>query len=386
MASAAAIVAPPADSPDARRYNRIRRWLGVADFLLGLGLMVVLLVTGWTGTLRDVAYKATFQHYSLAVFLYVLILMLIGKILGLGLDYYSFRLEHRYQLSNLRLRAWILDEIKGFLVGMVLAGIVVELLYFIMREAPQHWWLIAWAAFLGLFVLLAQLAPVVLFPIFYKFGPLENEELKARLVRLGERAGTRVRGVYQWKLSEKSKKANAALTGLGSTRRIILADTLLANYSTDEIEAVLAHELGHHVHRHILKSILMQAGITFVGFWAANWVLHYAMDRLHMFETLSDFANLPLMILVITVLSFLALPLLNAYSRFNERQADRYAFCSIATVAPFISAMNKLAEQNLAERAPSQLVEWFFHSHPAISRRVAAAEAWAKARPSAAAR
>jgi len=386
MASAAATVATPADSPDARRYNRIRRWVSVADFLLGLGLMVVLLATGWTGTLRDVAYKATFQHYSLAVFLYVLILMSIGRILGLGLDYYSFRLEHRYQLSNLRLRAWVFDEIKGFLVEMVLAGIVVELLYFIMREAPQHWWLIAWASFLGLFVLLAQLAPVVLFPIFYKFAPLENEELKARLVRLGERAGTRVRGVYQWKLSEKSKKANAALTGLGSTRRIILADTLLANYSTDEIEAVLAHELGHHVHRHIFKSILVQAGITFVGFWAANWVLHYAMDRLHMFETLSDFANLPLLIVAITVLSFLALPLLNAYSRFNERQADRYAFCSIATVAPFISAMNKLAEQNLAERSPSQLVEWFFHSHPAISRRVAAAEAWAKARPPAAAR
>ena len=127
---------------------------------------------------------------------------------------------------------------------------------------------------------------MVLFPIFYKFAPLENEELKDRLVRLGERAGTRIRGVYQWKLSEKSKKANAALTGLGNTRRIILADTLLANYSTDEIEAVLAHELGHHVHRHIFKSILVQAGITFVGFWAANWVLHYAVDRMHMFETL----------------------------------------------------------------------------------------------------
>ncbi len=382
MVSAAAIVPTSADSPEARRYNRIRRWLGVADFILGLVLMVALLATGWTGTLRDIAYKATFQHYSLAVFLYVLMLLLIGKILGLGLDYYSFRLEHRYQLSNLRLRAWVRDEIKGFLVEMVLAGIVAELLYFIMRQAPQHWWLIAWAAFLGLFVLLAQLAPVVLFPVFYKFAPLENEELKARLVRLGERAGTRVRGVYQWKLSEKSKKANAALTGLGSTRRIILADTLLANYSTDEIEAVLAHELGHHVHRHIFKSILVQAGITFVGFWAANWVLHYTMDRLHVFETLSDFANLPLLLLVVTVLSFLVLPLLNAYSRYNERQADRYAFQSIATVAPFISAMNKLAEQNLAERSPSQLVEWFFHSHPAISRRVAAAEAWAKAQPS----
>jgi STE24 endopeptidase len=381
MVSAAAAVPVPTDSADARRYNRIRRWLGIADFILGLILMVALLATGWSGTLRDVAYTVTFQHYSLAVFLYVLMLLLVGKVLGLGLDYYSFRLEHRYQLSNLRLRGWIWDEIKGFGVGLVLAGIVVELLYFIMRQFPERWWLIAWAAFLGLFVLLAQLAPVVLFPIFYKFAPLENEELKARLVRLGERAGTRVRGVYQWKLSEKSKKANAALTGLGNTRRIILADTLLANYTTDEIEAVLAHELGHHVHRHIFKSILVQAGITFVGFWAANAVLHYAVDRRHVFETLSDFADLPLLLLLATVLSFLVLPLLNAYSRFNERQADRYAFRSIANVRPFISSMNKLAEQNLAERNPSKWVEWFFHSHPAIARRVAAAEAWAKAQP-----
>ena len=225
---------------------------------------------------------------------------------------------------------------------------------------------------------MAQIAPVVLFPIFYKFEPLQNEDLKARLVRLSERAGTRVRGVYKWKLSEKSNKANAALTGLGATRRIILADTLLDNYSPEEIEAVLAHELGHHVHRHILKSIGVQAIVTLGGFWAANFVLHIAVDRWHMFETLSDFANMPLLVLVATVLSLLLMPALNAYSRFNERQADRYAFRSIATVTPFISSMNKLASQNLAERTPSRLVEWLFHSHPAISRRVQAAEAWSK--------
>ncbi|MGH9502449.1 MAG: M48 family metallopeptidase [Terriglobales bacterium] len=384
MVSAAAIVSVPADSPEARRYNRIRRWLGIADFALGLGLMIVLLATGWSGVLRDIAYEATFQHYGLALFVYVLMLLVLAKVLGLGLDYYSFRLEHRFQLSNMRFRAWVWDESKGFLVSLVLATILVELLYFIMRQAPERWWLIAWAAFLGLFVLLAQLAPVILFPIFYKFAPLENDELEARLVRLGEKAGTRIRGVYQWKLSEKSKKANAALTGLGSTRRIILADTLLANYSTDEIEAVLAHELGHHVHRHIFKSILVQAATTFLGFWAANWVLHYAVDRLHMFETLSDFANLPLLMLVATTLSLLGLPFLNAYSRFNERQADRYAFRSIPTINPFVSAMNKLADQNLAERSPARWVEWLFHSHPAISRRVAAAQAWAKVQPGAA--
>jgi STE24 endopeptidase len=366
-----------ADSPEARRYNRTRRWLGVADFVVGFAFLVVLLVTGWSGWLRDLAYRMGFRNYSLSLFMYLLLLLLISKALGIGLDYYGFRLERRYKLSSQRFRSWAWDEVKGFTVGLVMGAVVVELLYFTLRQWPQYWWLLAWALFMVLFVVLAQLAPVVLFPIFYKFEPLDNEDLRRRLVVLSERAGTRVRGVYRWKLSEKSKKANAALTGLGATRRIILADTLLDNYTPDEIEAVLAHELGHHVHRHILKSIVVQAAITFLGFWAANWVLHYSVDR-RMFEELSDFANLPLLALVSVVLSFLLMPALNAYSRYNERQSDRYAFESIATVDPFISAMNKLAEQNLAERTPSKWVEWFFHSHPSISRRLAAAERWSK--------
>jgi len=369
------------DSPDSRRYNRIKRWLGLADMTLGFGLLVVLLATGWTGTLRDLAlgeHNGAARTYSVALFLYVLMLMLISKVLGTPLEYYSFRLEHRYNLSNQRFRSWLWDEFKSFVLGLVMATIVVELLYMLMRETPQHWWLVAWAVFLALVVLLAQLAPVVLFPIFYKFEPLENDELKRRLIVLSERAGTRVRGVYKWHLSEKSKKANAALTGLGATRRIILADTLLDNYSDDEIEAVLAHELGHHVHRHILKSIVVQAGITFLGFFLANEVLRFAVERRNMFETMSDFASLPLLILVSTVLSLLLMPALNAYSRFNERQADRYCFQSVASVGPFISSMNKLAEQNLAEKAPARWVEWLLHSHPAITKRVAAAQAWAQ--------
>jgi STE24 endopeptidase len=377
MGTSANLVSPPSDSAEARRYNLVKRWLGVADFVLGIAFLVALLVTGGSGWLRDLAYRLGFQNYTLSIFFYLLLLLSIGKALGAGLDYYGFRVERKFQLSTQALRSWIWDEVKGFLVGLILGSIVVELLYLTIRQWPQHWWLLAWAMFMGLFVVLAQLAPVVLFPIFYKFEPLDNEDLRRRLVVLSERAGTRVRGVYRWKLSEKSKKANAALTGLGRTRRIILADTLLDNYQPEEIEAVLAHELGHHVHRHILKSIFVQATITFVGFWAANWTLHYAVDQ-HMFEELSDFANLPLLVLVSTVLSFLLMPALNAYSRFNERQADQYAFESIASVEPFISSMNKLAEQNLAERTPSKWIEWLFHSHPAISRRVAAAQTWSR--------
>src|SRR5580693_4618040 len=365
------------DSPETRRYNRIRRWLGIADFAIGFLFLIVLLVTGGSAWLRDQAYRLGFQNYSLSLFMYLLLLLAISKALGIGLDYYGFSLERRFKLSTQRFRSWAWDEVKGFLVGLVLGGVLVEVLYFTIRQWPQHWWMLAWALFMGLFIILAQLAPVVLFPIFYKFEPLDNEDLRRRLVVLSQRAGTRVRGVYRWKLSEKSKKANAALTGLGATRRIILADTLLDNYTPEEIEAVLAHELGHHVHRHILKSIFVQAAITLFGFWAANWTLHYAVDQ-HMFEELSDFANLPLLVLVSTVLSFLLMPALNAYSRFNERQADRYAFESIESVAPFISSMNKLAEQNLAERTPAAWVEWFFLSHPSISKRLAAAQSWGR--------
>src|SRR5882757_2821016 len=372
MSTANPVTAQP-DSPEAQRYNRIRRWLGIADFVIGFGLLITLLLTGLTGNLRDLAYRLGQQYYTVALVLYVVMLMLLTKLLGIGLDYYGFRLEHNYHLSNQKLAGWLWDQVKGFLVSVVLAAIVAVVLYSILREFALHWWVLSWVVFLGLFVLMAQVAPVVLFPIFYKFEPLQNEDLKARLVRLSERAGTRVRGVYKWHLSEKSNKANAALTGLGATRRIILADTLLDNYSPDEIEAVLAHELGHQAHNHILKGVAIQAAVTFVGFWAANWALHYSLDRWHMFETLSDFANLPLVVLIFAVLSLLLMPALNAFSRFNERQADRYAFENIASIGPFVSSMNKLAEQNLAEKTPSKWVEWWFHSHPSIARRVAAA-------------
>ena len=366
------------DSPEARRYNRLKRRLSFIDTALSFAVLLVLLFTGWTGELRDVAIRLTRDQYVLALFLYLVGLAIITKIISVPLDIYGFRLEHRFHLSNQSAGSWIWDEIKGLLVGLVLGAVVAELVYWTIRAFPDHWWIIAWAVFIVLVVFFAQIAPVVLFPIFYKFQSLQDEELKNRLVRLSERAGTRVRGVYEWKLSEKSKKANAALTGLGNTRRIILADTLLQNYSHDEIEAILAHELGHHVHRHIFKSLVLNVITTFVGFWAANEVLRYFTYERHSFEYLADFANLPLLALVATALSLLLMPALNAFSRFNERQADLYCWKSVPDVQPFITAMSKLSDQNLAERTPPRWIEFLFHSHPAISKRIIAAESFAR--------
>jgi STE24 endopeptidase len=361
----------------------MHRWLSMADTVIGFVLLIVLLATGWTGKLRDWSYLGAHQYYFFAVFLYVLMFSIIAKALSAPFDVFGFRLEHQYHLSNQKVRSWLWDECKGWLVSLVLGTIMVELVYGIIRIAPQRWWIIAWAVFIGLFLLMAQLAPVVLMPIFYKFEPLNNDALRERLTKLGERAGTRVRGVYEWKLSEKSNKANAALAGIGSTRRIILSDTLLQHYSDDEIEAILAHELGHHVHKHILKSILTQVGITFFAFWLINFVLRFVIAK-NWFPVLDprlyDFANLPLIVLVATVLGFLLMPALNAISRHHERQADRYAWENTPAIEPFITSMQKLADQNLAERQPNKVIEWLFHSHPSIGKRVSAAEAWASKR------
>ncbi|HLW54797.1 MAG TPA: M48 family metallopeptidase [Candidatus Angelobacter sp.] len=376
-------VNPHSDPEEARQYNRAKRIVEIAELLISFGFLIVLVATGWSGSLRDLALRLGRESYVLQLFLYVVLLSVLSKALGLAIDIYGFRLEHRFHLSNQRLGSWILDQIKGWIVGLILGTILAEIIYGLMRTSPAHWWIYAWLIFIGLVVVFAQIAPVVLFPLFYKFVPLQNEELKQRLIRLGERAGTRVRGVYEWRLSAKTKKANAALTGLGASRRIILADTLLNNYSEDEIEAVLAHELGHHVHGHLVKTIVVELAVAFLGFWAANEVLQYATYDRHMFQHLTDFANMPLLVLVFSLLSLLLMPARNAYSRFTERQADTYCWKSVPSVGPYVSAMEKLNRQNLGESQPSRLVEILFHSHPPVSKRIAAAQEWArKHRPS----
>ena len=371
------------DTPETRDYNRQRRWLEIGDLVMSFGFLIVLLATGWTKTLSGLATRMGRDHYALDLFYYVLFLSVISKVLGFALDFYGFRLEHRFNLSNQRLFSWLKDELKSWVIGLVFTVVLAEIVYAVIRISPPYWWILAWLVFVPITLFIARIVPVIIAPLFYKFVPLENEALKIRLTRLSERAGTRVRGVYEWKLSEKSKKANAALAGLGNTRRIFIADTLLRDYSDDEIEAVLAHELGHHVHRHIIKMIAVYGLVYLAGFWAASEVLRYAIDEQHMFQHMADFSNLPLLGIVGSGLWLLLTPALNAYERFTERQADLYCWKCVSDVTPYITAMEKLARQNLSESHPSRLVELLFHSHPPISKRIAAAEAWAKShRPS----
>jgi STE24 endopeptidase len=288
-------------------------------------------------------------------------------------------LERRYELSTEATGRWCRDRLETFLVALplaVLAGLVV---WSLVRWNPAHWWLIAALCFALTLVSLARVAPVLLFPLFDRCEPVPRPALAQRLVTLAERAGTRVLGVFEWRVSHRTRKANAALAGLGRTRRILLSDTLLAGHSDDEVEVILAHELAHHVHHDIWKAMALETGVIVLGFYLADRALGAAVGHFGL-EAKSDVAGLPLLVLAGGAVSLAFLPLVNAASRAQERRADRYALEMTGNVTAFASAITRLTSQNLAEEAPSRWVEIFFHAHPPSAARLAAARDWEQER------
>jgi STE24 endopeptidase len=371
----------PSIDPDrqrkARGYARIRRRLLLADLAIGSAYALAWLLPGLSGRLRDFLLGYTSNEW-LVVAGFAGIFGAVFFLINLPLSYYSgFILPHRYGQSTQSFRGWAVDQIKGVLVGGVLALVVLEAVYYVLRTFPDQWWL--WAGMLLLIfnVVLANLAPVLLFPIFFKFVPLAEEHagLAQRLIRLAERAGTRVQGVYQFDMSRRTIAANAALTGLGNTRRIILSDTLLENFNDDEVETVLAHELGHHVHRDIPIGILVESLITLGGLYLASLVLEWGVNAFG-FTSVGDVAALPLFGLVVGAYGLVTMPLGNAFSRWRERRADEYALQATGNGAAYASALTRLANQNLAEVDPEPWVEFLLYSHPALKKRITMAEAW----------
>ena len=369
------IMLDPQRQVRAREYARLRRRLMLVDLGMGAFYCLAWLAFGWSQQLSDWLAGWT-ANQVLLVAGFGAVFAGVYAMINLPLSYYSgFILPHRYELSTQTLRGWVVDQLKGGLIGALFGLVMLEIIYALLRAAPQTWWL--WAALILVIfnILMANLAPVLLFPIFYKFKPLEEEyaELAARLMRLAAQAGTRVRGVYQFDMSSRTKAANAALTGLGNTRRILLGDTLLKEFTPDEIETVLAHELGHHVHRDIPMGILIESLITLIGLYLASLALNWGVTVFG-FTGPADIAALPLFVLVIGFYSLLTMPLGNAYSRWRERRADEYALQATHNGAAYAAALTRLANQNLADVDPEPWVEFLLYSHPALGKRIAMAQ------------
>jgi STE24 endopeptidase len=360
------------------RYHRLGRRAAILSTLWTGTVLLVLLFTGASAGLRDWTTSAAGGHPALVVALYVLVLSAGIEVVTLPFSFYrGFLLERRFGLSVETRRHWLKDHLKAVLIGLAFAELGATLVYVTLRFWPSWWWLIAGVGYSTVAIVLASLAPVVLLPLFFTFKPLDKAALRDRLTALAAKAGTRVMGVYEWTLSDRTRKANAALTGMGSTRRILLSDTLLAEYSDEEIEVILAHELAHHVHKDIWTSVVYDIALTFLGFFGAHLTLQRAVPLLRL-HGMADPAGMPVVLLAAGTLGLCLKPLLNAVSRSHERRADSYALKMTGNPQAFITAVKRLGQQNLAEDSPSTLVQALFYTHPPIRERLRAAQSWAE--------
>jgi len=355
----------------AKKYEKIKLTVNITESIFSLILLILFLYLGYSKKLELFAYGYTSNPY-LALVIYGLMLGLISSIISFPVDYiFGFRLEHKFGLSNLTFWGWITEKLKGALVGAIIGAPIAFLFYWLI-SGYELWWFYLGCIVFGYSVLLAQIAPVLIFPIFYKFTPIENEELKNKLMELCHKAGFKVSGVYKFNMSKTTKKANAAFTGLGKTKRIILGDTLLETFTDKEIETVFAHELGHYKKGHIVKNIFISLFGTFIGLFLMSQ-LYINLLPVFGFTKPYEIAALPLLAAIAAIYGFLTSPLTSAISRKFEFEADRYAIDTTKDPDALESTMKKLADQNLADDEPNKLVEFWSYSHPSIKRRIEAA-------------
>jgi STE24 endopeptidase len=368
------------------RYHKLGRRAAIVSTAWSTGFLVLLAVTPLSIQLRETIGQLaapvvpSWLLPSTVVLAYVAACGCVHELGEWPIAFYrTFILEHRYGLSTESLRRWGVDQVKAAALGGGLSLAGFWALYLAMRHWPQWWWLAAALGFAAVLVALTRVAPVLLLPLFFTFRPLSRADLRKRLLTLSRRAGVPVTDASEWQLSDRTKKANAALAGFGRTRRIIVSDTLLENYSDDEIEVILAHELAHQVHHDIWRGIVLQALVMTLGFFAASRVLAVLAPRVG-WHGVADVAGLPALLLAAGLLSLVLLPAVNAASRAMERTADRFALELTGNVEAFSSAMRRLAEQNLSEAHPSRFARWMFYTHPPVGERLAAAQAWAESR------
>jgi STE24 endopeptidase len=362
----------PQQRAEARRYNHISLACTLVDMAIDLaylGLMAFLFarpLDTWLSGFQPLSA----DHSILRLIALFMVVMLLHIAVSLPLSFYSnFVVEHRFGLSNQTFQRWLRNYTLSNVLTIAL-GIALNVgLFWIIWHTGHYWWLIAAAAFFVVSIVLGQLAPVVIMPLFYKVEPIENAELDARMKRLAEGTGITIEGVYRLGLSADTQKANAMLAGLGSTRRVLMGDTLLEKFTPEEIDVIFAHELGHHVHKHIPKMIATGVLVSLAGFYIIDRVITGWAGV----PTAADapVSALPLVMFTLTAFSLIVAPLQNMISRHYERQCDRYALVRTKNPASYRTAFLKLARLNKADTEPNPIEVFLLHSHPPIAERLA---------------
>jgi STE24 endopeptidase len=359
------------DNAKAKKYSNTKLFFSIGEAILSFILLLLFLILGYSQKLENYLIIYISGKYLLLL-AYVAVLGISTSIIFSPINFFTgFYLEHKYNLSNQTFWKWIIEGFKSILVGTVIGTPILLLFYFVLNEFQYLWWLPFACLMFIISVLLAQIVPILILPIFYKITPIENENLKERILVLSKDAGLKVQNVYKFNMSKNTKKANAAFTGLGKTKRILLGDTLLDSYTEDEFETVIAHELGHFKKKHIIKNILIGTVSSFLIFYLIA-ILHRATLFIFGFTEITQIASLPLIILWGALISLFQNPISNYISRKFEYEADYYAVKATNKKDAFVNTLNKLTDQNLGDRQPNKFVEWFFYSHPSIANRVKA--------------
>ncbi len=277
--------------------------------------------------------------------------------------------ERSHHLSKQSYVSWFWDKVKGWMVGGVLGILFLGILYLCVAHLENRWWLVTAVLFVGVSIVLAQLAPVVLIPIFFKLEPMEAGPLKERLLKMCENFGVQVKEVYHLGMGEKTEKGNAAFVGLGRTKRIMIGDTLYKKFSADEVEAVFAHELGHQVHNDLWKGIILSSLFLFVVFYGVQNLLSIYVHPYFQTEMIHPFGVLCFLV----VFSLVQIPagfVQTLFSRWRERLADQFAFERMGTGEKLADSLERLTYQNQGLFKPNKYIEFFTYSHPAPWRRI----------------
>lgn len=355
---------------------RIRYLTLTAGIMIQLAFWGFLFFSGWGKTLSLFFEAWGGGRYFLALALFFLFLFICSRLLHFPLQLYGdFYLEKAYGLGVQGFSSWLRDYFTATAISLVLSlGALLGLYVFIARW-PAHWWLPASAAALGLTVLFTALGPLLYDPLFHRFEPLEDRQLKERLVLLAGRAGLEVDEVLVMDASTKTNRVNAYFTGIGRTKRVVLYDNLVNDFSREEVASVLAHELAHWKRSHLVKGIAAGSLAAAAFFHISAVLLRSMVETPPLFlESVRDPAGIVVLVLVVTLGSFLVIPARNYLSRGFEREADRLALELTENTEAQAHVMEQLSRRNLSNLNPHPFIVWFFYSHPPAAERIRFAE------------
>ncbi|MFC1669267.1 M48 family metallopeptidase [Spirochaetota bacterium] len=364
--------------PREKIYNRIKIRISIISTVLDIAFIAIFAFSGVSPIIES--YIGMTNPY-LRFIAFIMILGLMVSLISTPIDFYSsYILEHRFGLSNQNLTKWLLERLKSTGISLIIGLPVALAFYYFLKVSGNLWWLYFSLFVLFISVILARLAPIIIFPLFYKFKELPDNEVKQKLTKLLESQCIKFKGIFTYNVSKDTKKANAGFTGIGKGKRIILSDTLMENFTPGEVSVVFAHEIGHYKFRHIIKGLTLNSIIILLSFFICGIIYESTLSSMG-FKYIYEISAIPVLFFYLTIFGLIIMPLTNYISRKHEVQADSYAIDITGDKNSFISSMEKLSQLNLADKEPGAVTEFIFYSHPSIKKRIDFARGYKRNNP-----